>query len=239
MNIPLSLNPKCIDDLAKIGCALEDAEPQEILRWAVASYAPKLTMATAFGVEGCVLMAMFHELGLHDKVDFFNLDTGYQFPETLEVRARIQEKYGIHVRLVQPAASVDAEEMLRSVPLYQTEPDKCCFQRKLVPLKGAVQGKDAWISSIRRDQTRDRRVAGMVEWDKKFELVKVNPLSNWTKDQVWDYVHNHDVPYNALHDNGYPSIGCWPCTHAVKHGEDDRAGRWSSFTKRECGLHTR
>jgi phosphoadenosine phosphosulfate reductase len=227
------------DELKAIGDSLEGREPEEILRWAVARYGDRLTMATAFGAEGCVLLAMLAE-SVPDghKVRVFNLETGYQFPETLELRERIRERYGIEVAYVRADESVEAMEKRFGGPIYGINPDECCRIRKIEPLKRAVAGYDAWISAIRRDQTPARARAGIVEWDSKFHLVKVNPLANWTKRDVWAYITINEVPYNPLHEQGYPSIGCWPCTRAVQSGEDDREGRWSSFTKLECGLHT-
>ena len=223
-------------DLRAISDSLEASTPQEILRWAVNTYGRKLTMATAFGAEGCALLAMLAEIdpGIH----VFNLETGYQFPETLELRARIKEKYGIEVVFVCAGESVAEMEARFGGPIYGTQPDECCRIRKIEPLKKAVAGCDAWISAIRRDQTRARALAGIVEWDHKFELVKINPLANWTKRDVWKYILDNDVPYNPLHDKGYPSIGCWPCTRAVGEGQGDRSGRWAGFAKVECGLHS-
>ena len=124
-------------------------------------------------------------------------------------------------------------------PIYGTRPDECCRIRKVVPLKKAVAGYTAWISAIRRDQTPNRARSPIVGWDSRFDLVKVNPLANWTKQQVWRYIHDNDVPYNPLHDHGFPSIGCWPCTRTVSNGQGDRDGRWAGFAKTECGLHSR
>jgi phosphoadenosine phosphosulfate reductase len=224
-------------DLQAVSNSLEEASPQEILHWAVGAYGRKLTMATAFGAEGCVLLAMLAEID--PGVPVFNLETGYQFPETLELRGRIKDKYGIEVALVQPEESVANMEARLGGPIYGTRPDECCRIRKVEPLKKVVVGYDAWISAIRRDQTPDRAKAGIVEWDPKFSLVKVNPLANWTKRDVWKYILDNDVPYNPLHDRGYPSIGCWPCTRAVGQSQDDRDGRWAGLAKVECGLHAR
>lgn len=223
--------------LRAISDALEDKTPAQILQWAVGMYHPQLTMATGFGAEGCALMAMLAEI--EPRVRVFCLDTGYLFPETLELRERIREKYGITVELVRAAESPAAMEARFGGPLYATQPDECCRLRKVEPLKRAVAGWEAWITAIRRDQTPIRARAGIVEWDSKFNLVKVNPLANWTKQDVWRYIHDNDVPYNPLHDHGFPSIGCWPCTRAIRPGEDDRAGRWAGFAKIECGLHVR
>ncbi len=222
-------------DLREISASFETATPQEILRWAVDAYHPRLTMATAFGAEGCVLMAMLAEI--EPRVHIFNLDTGYQFAETLELRERIQERYGLRIHLVGADESVAEMESRFGGPIYGTRPDECCRIRKVEPLKQAVKGFDAWISAIRRDQTHARANAAIVEPDGRFELIKINPLANWTKQDVWRYIHDHEVPYNPLHNQGYPSIGCWPCTRPVGIGEDDRAGRWDGFAKTECGLH--
>jgi phosphoadenosine phosphosulfate reductase len=151
---------------------------------------------------------------------------------------RIQARYGIKVALLRPELTVEQFEAQHGGPLYNTNPDKCCFERKLVVLRKAIENKTAWISAIRRDQSPDRARAAIVLWDKKFERVKVNPLANWTKQDVWKMISDHDIPYNALHDQGYTSIGCHPCTRAVMSGEDERAGRWSGTAKTECGLHT-
>lgn len=223
------------EQIAAMNANLQEKSPPEVLRWAVEWFHPRLTMATAFGAEGCCLIHMLADI--EPKVRIFNLDTGYQFPETLAVRDRIRERYGIDVELVQAETSVPEYEAEHGGPLYRHRPDQCCHDRKLVPLRRAVVGYDAWISSIRSDQTEHRAAAGVVQWDAKFGLVKVNPLLSWTKRDVWSFIMKHDVPYNPLHDQGYPSIGCWPCTRPVQPGEDERAGRWSGSDKKECGLH--
>jgi phosphoadenosine phosphosulfate reductase len=223
------------EDIEAASRHLEGKSPQAILRWAVAEFHPRLTMATAFGAEGCCLIHMLAEI--EPNVRIFNLDTGYQFQETLELRERIKQRYGIEVELVRPEMTVAEYEAEHGGPLYNIRPDQCCHDRKIVPLRRAVYGYDAWISAIRRDQTNHRAVAGVVQWDAKFNLVKVNPLLSWTKKDVWAFIVQHDVPYNPLHDQNYPSIGCWPCTRPVADGEDERAGRWAGTAKKECGLH--
>ena len=221
--------------IASAASTLAVASPQVILQWAVETFGNRLTMATAFGAEGCCLIHMLAEIGPDLRI--FNLDTGYQFAETLELRERIRRRYGIDVELVRPEMSVEEYEKEHGGPLYRHRPDQCCHDRKMVPLKKAVVGYQAWISAIRRDQTTDRAAAGVVQWDAKFNLVKVNPLLNWTRKDVWNFVLKHDIPYNPLHDRGYPSIGCQPCTAPVGEGGDERAGRWSGTAKKECGLH--
>jgi phosphoadenosine phosphosulfate reductase len=214
---------------------LEGKSPQEILRWAVQRYFPRLTMATAFGAEGCCIIHMLAEI--EPAVRIFNLETGYQFPETLELREQIKERYRIEVEYVRPELPVAEYEAEHGGPMYRHRPDQCCHDRKILPLRRAVEGYDAWISSIRRDQTIHRTRAGAVQWDSKFGLVKVNPILSWTKKDVWNFITDHEIPYNPLHDRGYPSIGCWPCTAPVQEGDDERAGRWAGSTKKECGLH--
>ena len=223
-------------ELRRVSDRLEDAAPEAILRWAVDRYFPRLTMATAFGPEGCVILSMLSTV--ERRVSVFNLDTGYQFSETLELRDRIAARYGIRVERKRPELSVQQYEAAHGGPRYKTEPDRCCFDRKVVVLRAAVAGMAAWISGIRRDQSPDRATAPIVGWDKKFGLVKINPLANWTKQDVWRRITDEEIPYNPLHDQGYLSVGCWPCTRPVQAGEEERAGRWAGLAKTECGLHT-
>src|SRR5438067_6823993 len=224
-------------DFDTVNQRLQGASPQEVLSWAVDTFHPRLTMATAFGAEGCCIIHMLAEI--EPSVRIFNLDTGYQFPETLELRERIKDRYGIAVEYVRPELTVPEYEEEHGGPLYELRSDQCCLDRKILPLRKAMKRLDplAWISAIRKDQTADRGLADVVQWDAKFNVVKVNPLLNWTKKDVWAFVVKHDVPYNPLHDRNYPSIGCWPCTRPVQPGEDDRAGRWAGKVKKECGLH--
>jgi phosphoadenosine phosphosulfate reductase len=225
------------EEISAANRELSTADPADILRWAVRRFHPRLMMATAFGAEGCSLIHLL--AGIEPGVTIINLETGYQFEETLQLRERIKIRYGIEVEYVRPEQTVGEYEKEHGGPLYVHRPDQCCHDRKIVPLQNAVARIRplAWVSAIRKDQTADRAVAGVVQWDPKFDLVKVNPLLNWTKKDVWSFVTRHAVPYNPLHDRGYPSIGCWPCTRAVGAGEDDRAGRWAGKVKKECGLH--
>lgn len=223
------------EQIAAANRELADASAETILRWAVKTFGDKLTMATAFGAEGCCLIHLLADID--PALRIFNLDTGYQFAETLELRERIKERYGIEVEMIRPELTVAEYEAEHGGPLYRLRPDQCCHDRKLQPLRQALAGYDAWISAIRRDQTSHRAAAGVVQWDAKFNLVKINPLLAWTRKDVWSFILRHDIPYNPLHDHGYPSIGCWPCTAAVGAGEDERAGRWAGSAKKECGLH--
>lgn len=226
-----------LDELARASASLEGAEPPEIIRWAADRFGPRLTMATAFGPEGCLIIHWLAQVAPATHV--FNLETGYQFPETLQLRDRLARRYGIQVALEKPVTTVAEYERLHGGPLYRTDPNRCCGDRKLAVIRRVLTSFDAWMSGIRRDQSVDRKGAAIVGWDRKFGVVKVSPLANWTKAQVWDLVVREDIPYNPLHDKGYVSIGCAPCTRAILDGEDERAGRWSGTAKTECGLHSR
>ena len=234
---PAAPPPEVQDDLARASQALEAAEPPDIIRWAVDRYGGRLTMATAFGPEGCLIIHWLATIAPRTFV--FNLDTGYQFKETLELRDRIARRYGIEVSLERPDSTVEDYEKLHGGPLHGTDPNRCCADRKIAVIRRVLTGFDAWMSGIRRDQSADRSIAPIVGWDRKFGVVKISPLANWTKAKVWDAIVREDIPYNPLHDQGYMSIGCWPCTRSITFGEDERAGRWSGTAKTECGLHSR
>jgi len=229
--------PEFLAELAEQSGRLETATPEEIITWAHQRYGTGLTMGTAFGPEGCVLLSMLAQIAPETYV--FNLDTGYQFQETLDLRDRIAREYCIEVDMLQPELTVPEYEAKHGGPLYKTNPTQCCFDRKIKLLEQGVKGRTAWMSGIRRDESADRAQAAIVSWDRKFQIVKICPFANWTKKEVWKRIFDAKVPYNPLHDQGYPSVGCWPCTRALQAGEtNDRAGRWSGIDKTECGLHT-
>lgn len=225
------------DELTAASAQLESAEPKEVIRWAAERFGDKLTMATAFGPEGCLILHWIAEVAPSTYV--FNLETGYQFPEMLELRDRIAARYGLEVAYEHPEMTVADYERLHGGPLYRTDPGRCCSDRKLAVIRRVLGRFEAWMSGIRRDQSPDRAASPIVGWDAKFGVVKISPLANWTKAKVWDAILKFGVPYNPLHDKGFVSIGCAPCTRAVVAGEDERAGRWSGTAKTECGLHSR
>jgi phosphoadenosine phosphosulfate reductase len=221
-------------DIGAASRALEGEPPDAILRWASEQF-PRLTFATGFGAEGCVIIDL---IGRHKlPIDIFTLDTGVLFPETYTLWKQLENKYGVTIRGVMPAQTLDEQAASHGDKLWEREPDRCCDLRKVQPLKRALSSFSAWITAIRRDQTPDRANAQIVEHDRKFGLIKINPLVAWTHDDVWGHVYAHDVPYNPLHEQGYPSIGCQPCTSPVVPGENLRAGRWRGSGKNECGLH--
>jgi thioredoxin-dependent adenylylsulfate APS reductase len=223
------------DELRRYAADLESASAAEILKWASDRFGSRLTFASSLGIEDCVITDLIARESL--PVDIFTLDTGLLFPETYALKARIEAKYGLVIRAVRPQHSVDEQAAHEGPELWLREPDQCCELRKLQPLRATLARHDAWITAIRRDQTPDRANAPVVAWDSRFGLVKINPLVRWTFADVQAHVREHDVPYNPLHDQNYPSIGCMPCTSPVAPGEDPRSGRWRGKEKTECGLH--
>jgi phosphoadenosine phosphosulfate reductase len=222
--------------LQQIAHQFEAKTPQDVLRWGIELFPDGITLACSFGAEDVVLVDMIARIDR--TVPLFYLDTDYLFPETLEVRDRIVARYGVRAVAVQPVVSLEQQSALHGADLFARRPDLCCRIRKVEPLKAHLGSFQAWVTGVRRDQAPTRANAGLVEWDNLFDLVKLNPLARWSSKDVWAYIRAHDVPYNALHDRDYPSIGCGPCTRPVKPGEDPRAGRWANFAKKECGLHT-
>jgi phosphoadenosine phosphosulfate reductase len=215
--------------------AAETWTPQHALSWGFDTFGRGVAISSAFGAEGMVLIDMASRVS--KDFSLFTIDTEFLFPETYNLMDRIEEKYGIAIERVYSSFSPQAQEWAHGEALWSRDPDLCCNLRKVEPLRRKLGELNAWITSIRRDQTSARSSAHRVEWDAKFGLVKINPIVDWTSKQVWRYIHDHEVPYNELHNQDYPSIGCTHCTRAVRPGEDARAGRWSSFAKTECGLH--
>jgi len=210
---------------------------EQLLDWALHRFEGRIALASAFGPEGMVLIDM--AVRLRRDVSVFTLDTGLFFPETYELIDEVENRYEIAIERLKPALTVDEQAAQYGPSLWQNSPDQCCYLRKVEPLRKKLTTLDAWISAIRRDQTSDRAHTQKLEWDSKFGLVKINPLCDWTSEMVWDYIRSNDLPYNRLHGQGYPSIGCEPCTRPVQDGDDPRAGRWAGLEKTECGLHQR
>lgn len=215
---------------------LEGATPRETLAWAFDEFGDNIAIATGFGVEGMALIDI--AVKVNPAPNVFFIDTGFLHRETHDLRRRVEERYGLAIRAVRTGLTPELQEQFYGPRLWAKNPDLCCRLRKLEPLTAGLRGLNAWITAIRRDQTEARAGARPVEWDERWNLVKVNPLAGWTRRQVWKYVIDNDVPYNPLHDEGYPSIGCTHCTRAVRPGEGERDGRWSGLAKTECGLHS-
>ena len=215
----------------------ENWSAQEVLRWGFERFNRDIAIASAFGAEGMVLI----DLASRVRPDFrvFTLDTGFFFPETYELIEKVERRYGIKVERSRAQLTPAEQARLHGDALWRRDPDRCCALRKVEPLREKLKALAAWTTAIRRQQTAARANVSKIEWDAKFEIVKLNPLADWTHDQVWSYIRTHNVPYNPLHDQQYPSIGCTHCTRPVRIGENLRAGRWAGSSKTECGLHTR
>lgn len=228
--------PTSDGDLAIAALALEGGTPASTLKWAAARFAPRLALASSFGPEDCVLIDV---IGRHQlPIEVFTLDTGLFFDETYRLWQALERRYGLTVRAIRPAQTVAEQALAHGDALWARDPDGCCRLRKVEPLERQLATLTAWVTGIRRDQTPDRADAKVVERDRRPHLVKLNPLAAWTSADVWAYVRAHDVPTNPLHDRGYPSIGCTPCTSPVGPDDDPRAGRWRGSAKTECGLHS-
>ncbi len=231
------------DIITELTQSLNGKTPEEVLEFCISKFGNKIGFATSMGAEDQVLTDMIAKI--NKQANIFTLDTGRLFPETYDLIAKTNKYYGIKINVFFPDYK-EVEEMVREKGInlfYESveNRERCCYLRKKVPLKRAFKGLDAWICGLRKDQSITRFNNQMVEWDEQHGLLKINPLIDWSEDQVWDYIRKHNVPYNELHDKGFPSIGCQPCTRAIKPGEDVRAGRWwwEQPEKRECGLHNR
>ena len=231
-------NPNIAAELTSWAESFELRQPQEILAAAIERYAPRIVLACSFGAEDVVLVDMIHRI--NPSVPLFYLDTDFLFPETYATRDRIIERYQLKpAQVIQVKSLLTPEQQAEQYgeALWTSDSDRCCQVRKVEPLTRVLKEFDAWITGIRRDQAPTRANAKPVEWDSKFQLVKVNPLVTWTSADLWTYINIYEVPYNELHDRNYPSIGCTYCTKPVMPGQDPRSGRWQCSAKTECGLH--
>jgi len=227
-----------IADIQAWGESLEGSQPQAIMAEAIRRYRPRIILACSFGAEDVVLVDMLHRID--SSIDLFYLDTDFLFPETYATRDRIVERYELkpaQMHQIKSLLTPEQQAEQHGEALWARNPDRCCQLRKVEPLRGILHNYAAWITGIRREQAPTRAHAKPIEWDHTFELVKVNPLVRWTWADVWTYIKIYEVPYNPLHDQNYPSIGCTHCTKPVMPGEDSRSGRWQGRDKTECGLH--
>lgn len=232
-----------IEKANELTAELKGKTPQEVLAYFIDRCDQKIGFATSMGAEDQVLTDMICKI--NKNVNIFTLDTGRLFPETYNLIEKTSKHYDIKIKVFFPDYN-KVEEMVQEKGInlfYESveNRERCCYLRKKEPLHRAFKGLESWICGLRRDQSVTRFNNKLVEWDEQHGLLKVNPLIDWSEEQVWDYIKKHNVPYNELHDKGFPSIGCQPCTRAIKPGEDVRAGRWwwEQPEKRECGLHNR
>lgn len=214
---------------------------EQISAEALALFGDKITIATSLGAEDQVITYMISKI--NKSADIITLDTGRVFPETYDLLHRTVNRYGVAIKSYYPDTA-QVEEMVNTKGInlfYESIENRklCCHVRKIVPLRRALSGKEAWITGLRREQSVTRTDLKIVDWDAANGLIKINPLLEWSEEMVWDFIRLHDIPYNKLHDQGFPSIGCQPCTRAIEKGEDLRAGRWwwEMPDSKECGLH--
>jgi phosphoadenosine phosphosulfate reductase len=213
----------------------------EILGWAWERFGERAAIGTSFQGAGLVMMHLARSQSLPFPV--FTLDTGLLFPETLELKKRLEDYFGYSIETLRPDLTVEQQAAVHGGELWKRDPDLCCTVRKVLPLQAKLAELDCWITGLRRQQSETRSGIGVVEVytleeATGREIVKLNPMAGWSREAIWEYLHQHRIPYNPLHDRGYQSIGCWPCTTHGVAGDNERAGRWLGFQKVECGIHT-
>lgn len=218
----------------------EDSPAADVIAWSLERFAhQRVAITTSFGMEGCALIDMY---GAHGKpLTVIYLDTMFFFPETYELRDRMVDRFP-HITFVNRGTTMTPEQQAAKYgeELWKRDSDLCCKLRKVDPMREALSDVDVWLTALRRSQSATRANMSLVEWDWKFQLVKINPLAAWDRKQVWEYIQERSVPYNELHEKGFPSVGCMQCTSPVEGhsiGEYSRAGRWNGKDKTECGLH--
>lgn len=208
----------------------------DVLKWAYETYEDELIYACSFGIEGIVMIDLINQFYPQAKVVF--LDTGFHFQETYELIDRVKARYPqLDIEMKQPELTIKEQAKTYGDRLWERNPDQCCYMRKVLPLRETLSSATAWLSGLRREQSSSRRSTNFTNKDETFQSIKVCPLIHWTWDDIWDYVKTHDLPYNKLHDAGYPSIGCAPCTLPGDMTTGSRDGRWANEMKTECGLH--
>ncbi|GHJ61034.1 phosphoadenosine phosphosulfate reductase [Nocardioides sp. OK12] len=215
------------------GAELELAPAETIIEWAAATFGDRFAITSSMGDAVLAHLASKVVPG----IDVVFLDTGYHFVETIGTRDAVEATLDVTVRTVHPELSVAEQDAEHGADLFRTDPDRCCAMRKVEPLRRTLASYDAWATGLRRAETHDRVIAPVIGWDARKQKVKVSPIARWSDEQVETYIAENGVLVNPLVHDGYPSIGCWPCTRRVAPGDDARSGRWAGTTKTECGIH--
>jgi phosphoadenosine phosphosulfate reductase len=221
-------------DPDEVAATVEPMEAEEAIAWAIESFHPALRFATSFQKTSSAIIDIAHRI--EPRVRFFYLDTELLFPETYATRDTLAGLYGIEFDRF-AGISVGEQEHRHGASLWRRDPDACCGIRKVEAMREALDGAECWVSGIRRIDSATRAGAAKFGWDKRFGLWKLNPLADWDDKRLWKHIKDHHVPYNPLHDQGYPSIGCMPCTSLPADGEDPRSGRWAGSDRTECGIN--
>jgi len=224
-------------DLETLNTKFEKEQPQVILRWAIEEFRPKIAISSSFQTESIVLLDMISKID--PSVTIFFLETGFHFQETIDFKKLVTNRLGLTNVVDLKADPKRREQLIKDYngKPYEKNPDLCCEINKVEPMQGALKGLDAWISGIRRSQSKTRKDIQIVE-EYEGGLYKINPIANVTSGDIWWYIKEHKLPIHALFEKGYLSIGCWPCTRPVQPGDDERSGRWAGKEKTECGIHT-
>lgn len=230
-----SIHPFSLNQIRQFSKQFENSSPDDILSWGYEKFGGDIVLGTGFGPSGVFLI---HRLISNQiPVKIFYLDTHLLFRETYWLRDELEKRFDIKIDRVTTDLSLEGQKEKYGDELWKSDPDKCCYIRKVLPLKNYLSDKKAWVTGVRRNQAASRKQTDVVEWDPLNEVVKINPLAGWSNEEVWDYIHEQDLPYNPLHDDGFPTIGCIPCTEPADSEEDERSGRWKKLEKTECGIH--
>ncbi|MGB8169816.1 MAG: phosphoadenylyl-sulfate reductase [Chthoniobacteraceae bacterium] len=229
------------DEVRALADGFETASLVEILTWAWERFGTRAGIGTSF--QGAGLVMIHHAVRAGLPLPVFTLDTQLLFPETLETKRRLEAFFELKIESLFPDQTPEQQAAELGPELWKTRPDTCCTLRKVVPLQRKLEQLAVWITGLRRQQSETRektRILELYHFDvlRDHYILKLNPMANWSREAIWQYIADHHIPYNPLHDQGYRSIGCWPCTKATTSGENERAGRWTGFDKSECGIHT-
>jgi phosphoadenosine phosphosulfate reductase len=233
--------PLTAREVAELNKQFDSQTSPEVLAWAWRQFGRTAAIGTSYQGAGLVMLHLARTAGLDFPV--FTLDTGLLFPETVALKERLESFFGCKIESVEPDLTVEQQADVHGSELWKRDPDLCCTARKVIPLRGKLEDLACWVTGLRRQQSQARASVQIIELyhldeESNRQIVKLNPMAGWTREGIWAHIQKHKIPYNPLHDQGYRSIGCMPCTRKIKDGQDERAGRWTGFKKVECGIHT-
>jgi phosphoadenosine phosphosulfate reductase len=239
--MPFSLTDHPELDVHEQAQQFESQTLAQVLTWTWEKFGKKAAIGTSFQGSGLIIIDEMVKLGLEFPI--FTIDTGLLFPETVELKQRLEDHFGRTIEPINPALTVEEQNAEYGRELWKTNPDNCCTMRKVLPLQKKLSTLDVWITGVRRNQSDTRsqtKILELYEFDKLrgHHILKLNPMATWSREAIWARIHDEKIPYNPLHDRGYRSIGCWPCTKISTNADNERAGRWEGSEKTECGIHT-
>ncbi|MDB6029854.1 MAG: hypothetical protein JWM16_192 [Verrucomicrobiales bacterium] len=230
-----------VEEVQSLDAQFNTLPSEKVLAWAWEKFGNRAAIGTSFQGAGLVMMHLAKRHGIQFPV--FTLDTGLLFPETVALKKRLEDFFGYQIETLVPDLTVEQQNAAQGPELWKRDPDLCCTMRKVLPLQTRLESLDCWITGLRRQQSDTRASIGIIELYEfdpavKRDIVKLNPMANWKREDIWKHIQEFKIPYNPLQDQGYRSIGCLPCTNKSAGGENERAGRWTGFNKVECGIHT-